>query len=93
MLLLIPTWEDYITLAFNEIRQFGASSIQIMRRLRSALVELIEMLPTPDRTDAVRRHLAQLDLTVERSAFDAEDRAVARQEDRQGLGLTRRRTS
>ena len=93
VLLLIPTWEDYITLAFDEIRQFGASSIQIMRRLRSALVELIEMLPTPDRTDAVRRHLAQLDLTVERSAFDAEDRAVARQQDRQGLGLTRRRTS
>ena len=79
--------------AFDEIRQFGASSIQIMRRLRSALVELTEMLPSPDRADVVRRHLTHLDLTVECSPFDEEDRAMARQEDRQGLGLTRRRTS
>jgi uncharacterized membrane protein len=93
VVLPMPTWEDYITLAFDEIRQFGASSIQIMRRLRSALVDLTEMLPSPDRADAVRRHLTHLDLTVECSPFDEEDRAMARQEDRQGLGLTRRRTS
>src|SRR6202030_3883073 len=42
VVLPIPTWEDYITLAFDEIRQFGGSSIQVMRRLRSALVELTE---------------------------------------------------
>src|SRR5215510_7484652 len=34
----MPTWEDYLTLAFDEIRQFGASSVQVMRRLRSTLV-------------------------------------------------------
>src|SRR5262249_41867314 len=33
----MPTWEDYLTLAFDEIRQFGASSVQVMRRLRSTL--------------------------------------------------------
>jgi uncharacterized membrane protein len=34
----MPTWEDYLTLAFDKIRQYGASSVQIMRRLRAALV-------------------------------------------------------
>jgi len=32
----MPTWEDYLALAFDEIRQFGATSVQVMRRLRSA---------------------------------------------------------
>jgi uncharacterized membrane protein len=36
----MPTWEDYLALAFDEIRQFGSTSIQVMRRLCSALVEL-----------------------------------------------------
>jgi uncharacterized membrane protein len=33
----MPTWEDYLTLAFDEIRQYGAGSVQVMRRLRAAL--------------------------------------------------------
>jgi hypothetical protein len=27
----MPTWEDYLALAFDEIRQFGSTSIQVMR--------------------------------------------------------------
>ena len=88
----MSTWEDYLTLAFDEIRQFGASSIQVMRRLRSALVGL-DALPSPDRVEAMRRYLKHLDLMIEQSPFDAEDRVAARQEDRQGLGLTRRRAN
>src|SRR5437763_519818 len=38
----MPTWEDYLTLAFDEIRQFGMSSVQVMRRLRAALVGVAE---------------------------------------------------
>jgi len=87
----MPTWEDYLTLAFDEIRQFGGSSVQVMRRLRSTLVELGGAQASADRADAVRRYLAHLDLVIERSPFDAEDRHKARQEDRQGLGLTRKR--
>ena len=40
-----PTWEDYLTLAFDEIRQYGAGSVQVMRRLRSALLGLAESVP------------------------------------------------
>ena len=86
-----PTWEDYLTLAFDEIRQFGANSVQVMRRLRSALVSLANSLPSTERIAAVRRYLEHLDLVVERSPFNSQDRAKARQGDRQGLGLSRGR--
>ena len=39
----MPTWEDYLTLAFDEIRQYGANSVQVMRRLRSALTGLADL--------------------------------------------------
>jgi uncharacterized membrane protein len=91
LVLPMPTWEDYLALAFDEIRQYGATSVQVMRRLRAALVGLIETLPDKQRTDAVRKYLAHLDLAIERSPLDAEDRMTARQEDRQGLGLSGRR--
>ena len=70
----MPTWEDYLTLAFDEIRQYGATSVQVMRRLRAALVGLTESLSDKERADAVRRYLEHLDLVIERSSLDAEDR-------------------
>jgi uncharacterized membrane protein len=86
----MPNWDDYLALAFDEIRLFGSTSVQVMRRLRSTLVDLIAMQTDPERADAVRRYLLHLDLGIERSPFDEKDRATARQEDRQGLGMTRR---
>ncbi|MGZ5757942.1 MAG: DUF2254 domain-containing protein, partial [Burkholderiales bacterium] len=51
----MPTWEDYLQLAFDEIRQYGATSVQVMRRLRSALIGILESLTNEARLDAVRR--------------------------------------
>ena len=85
-----PTWEDYLTLGFDEIRQYGATSVQVMRRMRSALVGLMDALPSAERAGAVRRYLEHLDLVIEHSPLDTEDRRMARQEDRQGIGLSRR---
>jgi uncharacterized membrane protein len=87
----MPTWEDYLTLAFDEIRQFGSNSVQVMRRMRSALMGLAESVAVPARVEAVQRYVKHLDLVIDHSLLDAEDQAVARQEDRQGLGLSRER--
>jgi len=84
-----PTWDDYLGLAFDEIRQFGGGSVQVMRRLRSALVGVAESATDPGRREAVQRYLRHLDAVVGRSGLDADDQAMARQEDRQGLGLSR----
>lgn len=86
----VPTWQDYLALSFDEIRQFGASSVQVMRRLRAGLTGLSESVATRERRDAVLDYLDHLNLAVGRSSFDDQDQVVALQEDRQGLGLSRR---
>ena len=86
-----PTWEDYLTLAFDEIRQYGATSVQVMRRLRSTLFDLAEAVPVLERRLAVQRYIEHLNLLVERHIADLQDQQMAMQEDRQGLGLSRKR--
>jgi len=77
--------------ACDEIRQFGTGSVQVMRRLRSALSSITDAAAY-DKTRAaiLRAYLKQLDAGISRSQLDAEDRLVASQEDRQGLGLSRK---
>lgn len=40
-----PNWEDFVHLATTEIRHYGRDSIQVQRRLRAMLKDLIETLP------------------------------------------------
>ena len=88
-----PTWQDYLALSFDEIRQFGVTSVQVVRRMRAALVGLSETIIVEQRRAEVRRYLDHLNLGVERSSFDEQDQAAALQEDRQGLGLSRTRAA
>jgi uncharacterized membrane protein len=89
LLFLTPTWEDYLALAFDEVRQFGAGSIHVMRRMRAALDGLASWLPTEDHRQAALRYLGRLDHAIEKSGFDSEDQRMALDEDRQGIGLSR----
>lgn len=85
----VSSWEDYLSLAFDEIRLYGETSPQVLRRLRSALVDLLDSLDDPNRIDAVRRYLSHLNESVAGSGMDPFDRGVALGTDPQGLGLTR----
>ena len=78
-------WEDYLALAVTEIREYGATSIQVMRRLRAMLEELLAEVPE-ERRVAVRDELARLDATVARSFADSVDFDRARAADPQGMG-------
>ena len=84
----VPTWEDFLILAFGEIRHCGASSIQVMRRLRALLQDLKEQVP-PERRPALQRYLERVDGGIRRTFEDEDDRKDALEEDRQGLGLSR----
>ncbi len=86
-----PTWEDYLSLAFDEIRLYGAGSVQVIRRLRSVLLSLADAVVEAEYKEGVQRYIRHLNLAVEHSLLDAEDQAMALQEDRQGLGMSRRR--
>jgi uncharacterized membrane protein len=80
-----PDWEDFVCLAVTEIRHFGGASIQIARRLRAMLENLILTLP-PARATLLRRELAVLHRTSERLFPEPEDRALAGIGDFQGVG-------
>jgi uncharacterized membrane protein len=91
LLFPVPTWQDYLALAFDEIRHFGTTSVQVTRRLRAALMGVSDVTTLEERRNEVRRYLDHLDRSVGRSSFDDQDRASALLEDRQGLGLPRKR--
>lgn len=84
---MAPTmrWEGYVQLAFAEVCQAGAGSLQVSRRLTAALDDLL-VVATPSRRPVLEQQLAQLeDLT--RSATPREgDRAAALFADPVGIG-------
>jgi uncharacterized membrane protein len=82
-----PGWEDFLALAIDEIRYYGAHSIQVMRRL-CALLEDLEQAVPPERQAAVKYHLARVTHSINRTFQDAEDRIEAQQPDRQGIGVS-----
>jgi len=84
-----PTWDDFLRLAFDEIRAYGGGSVQVIRRLRALMCDLIAMVPD-DRGAALRAWQVRLDRTVAHHFADFHEQAEAFVEDRQGLGVTRR---
>jgi len=80
-----PDWEDFVLLAITEIRQYGRESIQIVRRMRALLQNLIETVP-PQRAVLLRAELETISRGVEVDFRDAEDRVRAGAGDSLGVG-------
>jgi uncharacterized membrane protein len=80
-----PKWDDFVHLTFNEIRQYGATSTQVVRRLRAMIENLSQSLPEA-RLPALRQQQDLLDRTLQKSYAFPEDLALARIADSQGLG-------
>jgi uncharacterized membrane protein len=80
-----PNWNDFVQLAFSEIRHCGAGNIQIARRLRAMIESVSKTLPE-SRVPALRREGELLDRAVQRQYAFPEDVALARIPDPQGLG-------
>ena len=87
-----PDWEDFVGLAVTEIRQFGANSTQVVRRMRAMLENLIPLLPPP-RSAVLRQELDLLKTTVDRGFAVLADRERADLPDSQGLGGHRKTLS
>jgi uncharacterized membrane protein len=84
---VIPTrgWDDYLMLGVTEIREYGATNIQIVRRLRAMLEALRNSVDAENRA-AVEGQLARLDATVEEHWRGTPDHDLAAISDRQGIG-------
>ena len=81
----VMTWKGYVSLACAELRHYGATSIQVMRRMRAMLEDLREIAPG-DRLRPIETELKLLDAAVERSWPDLEDRRAGLAADHQGVG-------
>jgi uncharacterized membrane protein len=80
-----PDWDDFVSLAVTEIRQFGRESIQIVRRLRAMLENLIAVVP-PHRAVLLRKELDLLSRGAARDFRDPEDQVRAGAADSLGVG-------
>jgi uncharacterized membrane protein len=83
-----PNWNNFISLALTEIRYYGKGSIQVVRRMRALLDNLIEIVP-PQRAAALRVELEILNRGVEHDFYHPEDRANASVADSLGVGGSR----
>ena len=81
-----PTWDDFLLLALDEIRAYGAGSVQVMRRMKALIKNLTGVLPAK-RHEALKRWEQRLQATIARSFADKEEKKDASVADRQGLGI------
>ena len=81
----VPRWESFVRLACTEIRQYGAASVPVARRMRSMLEDLATIAP-PERQAVVLDELARLDRAVTEVWSDPVALALARGDDIRGVG-------
>jgi uncharacterized membrane protein len=80
-----PNWEDFVQLGTTEIRHYGRDSIQVQRRLRAMLKDLIDTLPAR-RAPVLQKELALLATSSKRTFPDLDDQTLAESGDLQGIG-------
>jgi uncharacterized membrane protein len=80
-----PTWTDYLELGVTEIRQYGAGSIQVGRRLHALYDHLLAEIDDSARP-RVQLERRLLDEALARTFPDAEEQAIVGRPDRLGLG-------
>jgi len=81
----VRRFDDFLSLGITEIREFGSTSIQVLRRIR-ALLERLEQEVRPENRAAVKAQIARLDATVSAGFSASIDRDWAGIADSQGLG-------
>lgn len=87
LLLRLPRldWADYVSLALDEIRQYGVGSIQVARRLRSLLLDLLAVAPA-FRAASVNRQIRLLDASLAKGFELRDDRRTAASPSPSGQG-------
>ena len=86
---LRPThnWDDYVEVAFTEIRRYGHDSLQVHRRMRAAISDLLEAAGDDDASAGpLIEQRRRLDRAARDGLSDTADRRLAMQGDEQGLG-------
>ena len=80
-----PNWEDFVHLVFSEIRRCGSNNLQIVRRLRSMIENLIQTLPAY-RHPVLQLELSLLNREISHHFTQPEEFMLTQVPDSQGLG-------
>lgn len=80
-----PNWDAFVHVACHEIRRSGAGNVQIARRLRALLDNLIASLPAHRHAELIAER-RRLDLAIAEQFTILDDLELAREPDLQGLG-------
>jgi uncharacterized membrane protein len=78
-------WTAFVGLAFDEIRDYGCGSLQVVRRLRAAVDRLERLVPAARRPPLVRQRVL-LQRAVEKHFDDPDERLLASTADGVGVG-------
>jgi hypothetical protein len=81
----VMDWDAYVHLAFDEIREAGAGTPQVARRLRASLLDLREYAPA-DRRAVLEDQMDMLDQAVRARAPEYQ-LGYYLTPDRQGIGV------
>jgi uncharacterized membrane protein len=86
--LTVPTmaWDDYVHLAFDEIRLAGAESPQVSRRLVAAIDDLLQVAPE-ERHPPLREQQRLLEEALRSSTMSERDIEAGLSPDGQGIGV------
>lgn len=81
----VLAWEGYVRLTFDEIRQYGSGTVQVTRRLKAALEDLMTITPE-DRQPALEEQLRLLEAAGEHHHPDGAEGDSPIVPDPQGIG-------
>ena len=84
-----PTWDTFLALAVDEILLYGGGSLQVTRRLRAMLEDLLADTDQA-RWPAISAKLSALQRATRRAFPDKAEEREAAEPDRQGIGSPRR---
>jgi uncharacterized membrane protein len=79
----MPNWEEFLAIAVTEIRIYGFNSIQVIRRLRRMLEDLLDVAPDAYRS-TIMAELDVLGRTAARGFPEEADLALAEMSDTRG---------
>lgn len=79
------SWEAYVQLGLEEIRRNGQRHLQVSRRIRALLEDLLTAV-REDRRSPLLKELKALEVGVEETFDQEHERALAAKPDAQGLG-------
>ena len=84
-----PTWDTFLALAVDEILLYGGGSLQVTRRVRAMLEDLLADTHQA-RWPAISAKLAALQRATQRAFPDKAEESEAAEPDRQGIGSPRK---